>query len=297
MTDLRDAWRALCATPVVTTIAILSLALGIGANTAIFSIVNAVMLRALPVKEPQRLVQVMTGPMRTSWSNPLWEEMRARDHQLFDGASRTDPALQPRGRRRGPAGARDHGERAMFDLLGVPGDPRSRSRRTTTFAGRRARAAAGRGHRLQLLAAALRRRPDVSARRDAELVPFTIIGVTPPGFEGLDQGNAYDVAIPLGAEPLMRGPNESAMDQRTNWWMRVIAASNLASRRCRGGGAARHAAADAGSDASGLRRRRDLPNYLKDPLGVRPAANGPASLGRQYRQPLFVIMASSRSCS
>src|SRR4051812_16190105 len=86
MADFRYAVRALRATPVVTTVAILSLALGIGANTAIFSIVNAVMLRALPVKEPHRLVQVMPGPTRTSFSNPLWEELRGRDHQLFAGA-------------------------------------------------------------------------------------------------------------------------------------------------------------------------------------------------------------------
>src|SRR5881227_2937715 len=86
MSDFRDAVRALKATPVVSAVAILSLALGIGANTAIFSIVNALMLRALPVREPQQLVQVMTGPTRASWSNPLWEQLRERDAQLFAGA-------------------------------------------------------------------------------------------------------------------------------------------------------------------------------------------------------------------
>jgi putative ABC transport system permease protein len=86
MTDLRDAIRALKATPIVAGVAILSLALGIGANTAIFSLVDALMLRSLPVREPQRLVQVLTGPQRTSWSNPLWEQLRARDHDLFAGA-------------------------------------------------------------------------------------------------------------------------------------------------------------------------------------------------------------------
>src|SRR6267142_4650077 len=86
MDDLRLAVRALRATPVVSIVAILSLALGIGANTAIFSIVNALMLRALPVNAPQQLVQVMTGPSRTSWSNPLWEQLRDRDDQLFSGA-------------------------------------------------------------------------------------------------------------------------------------------------------------------------------------------------------------------
>src|SRR6059058_706050 len=86
MSDFRDAVRALKATPVVSAVAILSLALGIGANTAIFSIVNALMLRALPVREPQQLVQVLAGSTRTSWSNPLWEQLRERDAQLFVGA-------------------------------------------------------------------------------------------------------------------------------------------------------------------------------------------------------------------
>ena len=61
MHSLHDAYRALRATPVVAIVAILSLALGIGANTAIFSLVDSLMLRALPVRDPDRLV---TGSWR-----------------------------------------------------------------------------------------------------------------------------------------------------------------------------------------------------------------------------------------
>src|SRR5882724_7718787 len=53
--DLRLAFRTLVATPVVTAVAVLSLALGIGANTAMFSLVNSLLLRALPVRDPARL--------------------------------------------------------------------------------------------------------------------------------------------------------------------------------------------------------------------------------------------------
>src|SRR5687768_14706299 len=121
MTDIRDAFRALRATPVVSAVAILSLALGIGANTAIFSLVNSLMLRSLPVKEPQQLVQVMTGPTRTSWSNPLWEELRGRETQLFSGAFAYTAQrfnLASGGEARMTNGIMASGR--FFDVLGVP---------------------------------------------------------------------------------------------------------------------------------------------------------------------------------
>jgi hypothetical protein len=69
MQDLRDAIRALRAAPIVSAVAVLSLALGIGANTALFSIVNSLMLRTLPVHDPERLVVVREGGQQfMSWT-------------------------------------------------------------------------------------------------------------------------------------------------------------------------------------------------------------------------------------
>src|SRR5213596_2276400 len=80
MRDLRLAVRALRATPVVSFVAILSLALGIGANTAIFSIVNSLLLRALPVKAPQQLVQLdeASANGQRSWTYPIWDQIHRR---------------------------------------------------------------------------------------------------------------------------------------------------------------------------------------------------------------------------
>jgi putative ABC transport system permease protein len=116
MQDLRDAFRSLVATPVVSIVAMLSLALGIGANTAIFSILDSLILRALPVKEPQRLVMIDRG----SWTNPIWEAIRDRQ-QPFDGATAWSPTrfnLAAGGQTEMVDGVWASGR--FFDVLGTP---------------------------------------------------------------------------------------------------------------------------------------------------------------------------------
>jgi putative ABC transport system permease protein len=294
MSDLRDAFRALRATPVVSAVAILSLALGIGANTAIFSLVNSLMLRSLPVKEPQRLVQVLAGPTRTSFSNPLWEQVRERDHQLFDGAfaySTSRFNIARGGEAQLVNGVMASGE--FFDVLGVPailGRTFTPENDVRTGSGTEKRQVAvisyGFWQRHYGGAADAIGRPI-----ELDRISYTIIGVTGPEFTGVDQGTSYDVAIPLAAEPLMRGEKESAMDQRTWWWMRVLA-------RLKPGDTMDRAIAAFRGVQPQMReatlptnyRPKDLPNYLKDPFNLRAAANGPNGLGRQYKDPLYIIM-------
>jgi hypothetical protein len=72
----------------VTAGAVLSLALGIGANAAIFSIINSLLLRMLPVKDPARLVLLTDTPTRArSWSYPIWLEIHKRQHLFEDSAA------------------------------------------------------------------------------------------------------------------------------------------------------------------------------------------------------------------
>src|ERR1700722_16015685 len=88
--DLRFGLRQLAKAPVFAAVAILTLALGIGANTAIFSVTNAILLRLLPVRSPKRLVYVHTsdfpgsqaGSGDTSLTKPIFETPRPR-HDVF----------------------------------------------------------------------------------------------------------------------------------------------------------------------------------------------------------------------
>lgn len=76
MSDLRQAMRVLRASPGFTTVAVVSLALGIGANTAIFGLINAVMVRSLPVESPEQLVTVSSNSYGSELNYPLWEAIR-----------------------------------------------------------------------------------------------------------------------------------------------------------------------------------------------------------------------------
>src|SRR5687768_3224291 len=89
MQDLRLAFRSLRAAPLVTLIAVLSLGLAIGANTAIFSMVNSLLLRSLPVKDPARLVfltNTSTPARGRAWSHAVWAQIEQRP-QLFEAAA------------------------------------------------------------------------------------------------------------------------------------------------------------------------------------------------------------------
>ena len=82
--DLVYGVRVLRRSPAFTLVAVLSLALGIGANTAIYTLVDSLVLRSLPVRDPVRLVRLEGG----SWTNPIWEEVRERQHEILEGADR-----------------------------------------------------------------------------------------------------------------------------------------------------------------------------------------------------------------
>ena len=215
--DIRIALRGLRKNPVFTLIVIGTLALGIGANTALFSIFNGLILRPLPVRDPARLALLLDG----SWSYPLWTEVKSRENELFDGAfawanERFDLS------RGGPSAFVDaaHVSGRFFEVLGVsavrgrmltPADdaPGAPDGHVAVISHRFWREQFGGAEDVIGRHVTLQRRA------------FTVVGVMPPGFFGVDVGRMTDVMLPFAAEPLIRG-QESRLTSVSWSWLNLM---------------------------------------------------------------------------
>jgi putative ABC transport system permease protein len=286
MQDLRDAFRSLVATPVVSVVAILSLALGIGANTAIFSILDSLILRTLPVKEPHRLVMIDRG----SWTNPIWEAIRDRQ-QAFAGATAWSPTrfnLAAGGQTELVDGVWASGR--FFDVLGTS------AILGRTFAPDDDRRGGGPDGPVAVISYSFWQRrfggsADVIGKPlMVERVSYTIIGVTPPEFFGAEVGRTFDVAIPIGSEPLVKG-REHSLDARSNWWLNITLRLKP--------GQEIEAATTALRGMQSQIREATMPQdwaeqykktYLNEAFTLVPAATGSSGLRRRYQQPLTAIM-------
>ena len=291
--DIRLGVHVLWHAPVVTLVVVASLALGIGATTTIFSVMDSFLLRPLPVREPNRLALVSGGGKYSYWTNLTWEAIR--DHEgLFDGAvafASTYPgddrfSLTSNGRTEKVDGLWVSGR--FFEVLGVP-----------PFLGRTLRESDDRRGGADGAVAVISYlfwqqhfggSADVIGRSlTIERVPFTVVGVTPPGFFGLDVGRRFDVIVPIAAEALMFG-QQSRLDYRAYTWLTIV--GRLAP------GQTLAAATSALRSAQPQIRKATQPNnprlaaeHLARPLTLRSAARGPASLLRSnYRQPLALLM-------
>jgi putative ABC transport system permease protein len=218
--DVRYALRALCSSPGFAATAILSLALGIGANTAIFSLINAVILKTLPVSHPEQLVQlVMKTENGTTFTNPIWEQVRERQ-DVFSGAFAYSPIqlnLAGGGEVRNASASWVSGD--FFSTLGV--QPLLGRTFTAADDKRGCPAIAVLSHdfwQREYGGAA-----DVFERRlTLSSHPVRIVGVAPPGFNGIQVGEAVEIYLPLCAEGTLVREN-SALDKRANWWLWVFA--------------------------------------------------------------------------
>jgi predicted permease len=195
--DARYALRMMRRSPGFTLVAVLSLALGIGANTAIFSLIDTLMVRRLPVQDPGQLVELLQkypGEPRGNgyWSRQSFEHFR--DHNHVFSALIASAGASPLSVRRGDSGQETiYGEYVSDDFFSALG----------------LKAATGRLFRAEDSSAAVvswsywksRFNLDpaiLGARIVVQDLPVTVIGVAPREFLGLQVGSKTDIWLPLG---------------------------------------------------------------------------------------------------
>jgi predicted permease len=297
--DLRFGARLLRLNPMFAAAAILSLALGIGANTAIFQLIDAVRLRTLPVKNAQEIARVAIDHRNGASGNfssrypdvtyAMWEQIHAQQ-QGFSKLFAWGPNLfnvAPGGEVHNVQGLWVSGE--FFETLGVepvlgrlftaeddqpgcgsPGATISYSFWQREYGGERS---------------VLGRTLTVNRH------PFPIIGVTPADFYGVEVGRYFDVAVPLCAEPIING-EDSHLKNRSGWWLSVMG-------RLKPGWTIERAAAQLRAISPGLFEAALPPefnaeyakHFLQYKLGVFPADSGLSHLRKDYERPLWLLLA------
>jgi putative ABC transport system permease protein len=295
--DVRYSVRALRLNAGFSIIAILSLALGIGANTAIFQLLDAVRLRTLPVKNPGELAQIRipnllgrTGHMEDhdELSNPLWEQIR--DHQqAFSGVFAWGTAtfnLASGGEAR-PA----HGLWVSGDFFRVLGVQPILGRLITVSDDQH-----GCGTPAAVISYPFWQREygAVSSAIGSTLKidnrQVEVIGVTPASFFGVDVGHSFDVVLPLCAEPLIKG-EASVFSRRDGWWLSAIG-------RLKPGWSLEKATNQLESISPGIFEATLPPTYNPDQakkyraakLGASPGGSGLSDLRQAYENPLWLLL-------
>lgn len=298
--DLRMAGRLLRLSPGFAVIAILSLALGVGANAAIFDLIDAVVLRTLPVPDPQSLANVLLlheGRIGSSVarqheiSSAIWDQLRQQQHAFSSIAAWSTERFEL-----GHGGEGHYADGmwvsgAFFDTLQVrPAVGRLLSR-SDDYKGCGLQGAV---ISYEFWQGQFGGRPNaVGSTLSLDRHPFQIIGVTPPAFFGLEVGRKFDVVLPLCSEPSLHGEGGWTSGS-TTWWLAVIG-------RLHAGLGFDRASAELSSISPGIFTATLPPgydaiaqkNYLRFSFRADPAATGTSPLRNQYKYPLYLLLAIS----
>jgi predicted permease len=287
--DIRYAGRVLRKSPVFTAAVTLSLALGIGANTAIFTLMDAVLWRTLPIEHPESLVLLTHGrgnSFEGGFSYQQYAAMRRQGAGLPALAAWSPARLNVSiGGRLEPTMEGQLVSGSYFPLLGVhaiagraigPDDDRVPNGDPVAMISY--------GYwkrRFGLDASAIGRDIAISG------TPFTIIGVTPPEFFGLEVGSSPDLFLPIMMQPAVMPDLENLLDRPIIYrtWLQLVtrivppatAAQAIAEWQ-----PAFLQEVPAGAKAGDT--------FSADTLALAPAAGGVSSLRREFSRPLFVLM-------
>jgi predicted permease len=282
MADIRYAFRAMRGSPAFALVTIASLGLGIGANTAIFSLINAVVLKALPVSHPEELVQVTLSDQAegTVFTNPIWEQVRDRQ-DMFSGVfvyGRSEFNLSAGGEVRRADGYWVSGD--FFSTLGVRPETGRLIAQADDFHGCPPVAVLSYGFWQNEYGGST---SAIGRTILLDRTPHVIVGVADPAFYGVDVGRSVSVYVPLCLR--------KNLDHRSNWFLFMIgrpkpgvAISQLVPRL-------RQLSAPV-FEATIPERwgPAEKVEYAKNQLSARPAPNGLSSVRREYALALNVLM-------
>jgi putative ABC transport system permease protein len=241
--DLRYAMRQLHKAPGFTVTAVVTLALGIGATTAIFSIFQQVLLRTLPVPDPQHLTMLRaTGPRAGSISDygdetyyfsvPMFHDLERQSGKLFSNMAASGPFSAPM---RSNAGSQDvQGEFVTgeyFITLGIrPALGRMIEPADDSTRGGNAVVVLSYSEWQKIFGgspAALNQTVDINAH------PFTVVGVAPAGFAGLNQQMPAQIFVPMSMEPILPTHKQSWLEKHNATWINIVTRLRPAVKRQR----------------------------------------------------------------
>jgi len=297
--DFKFALRSLLQHPAFAATAILSLALGIGANTAIFTLTHQVLLRVLPVKDPQRLVsltwtgQFIGGSTRgflDSFSYPMYADLRDSSRAFTGLAAQFQSIVDLTDN--GPA-QRANAELVSgnyFDVLGVT----AAIGRTLTPADDKL---PGGEPYIVLSYDYWQKRfggnPSVRNRSiDLNGHPMTILGVAEPGFQGSEMLSPADVFVPLAMKTVVT-PTWDDMRRRNSIWLKLFARlkAGVSYAAAESSLAAPFHAALENDLAAVARDRKFSERYVKNRLRLVSASQGFGNMREFFSKPLYVLLA------
>lgn len=284
--DLRYGLRMLRRNPALAAVATLSLALGIGANTAIFSFIDAILLRSLPVRQPDSLVIVRAltrQGTRDSFSDADYQWLSEHNH-IFSGLAAFaawNLNLDLGDRKEKLPGELVSGK--YFSVLGVePVLGRMLAPEDDASPGNRPVAVIS----YAFWQRAYARNPNALGQRlKFDHVALEIIGVAPRNFSGETEGYSPDVWAPLAMQPQLNGGN-SFLHMRDVSWLNAIG-------RLARGVSLRQARAGTTVLLNHLQNALhiDPQNDYLGSIGIKPGSGGISRLRDQYSQPLWILMA------
>jgi len=302
VSDLRYAIRQLRLAPGFAAVAVLSLALGIGANTAIFQLIDALRLRSLPVQDPWELAAIDTAPdfytsgnyrsRNRAFTYAQFEQLRMHQQAFSDVLAFGDIRfnLSRGGEARFAEGLFVSAN--YFKVLGVM--PLLGRDFAATNDDRDCRDAGA------ILSYSFWQREfggdGAVLGRTIQLngQSFPVIGVAPKEFFGLEPGRRFDVAVPLCVDTLMADDGRGRMDIRHAWWLTLVG-------RLKPGWSVERASAHITQLSEVIFRETvpevyrpdDVKAYLANKLRVVAAGTGISSLRRQYENPLWMLLVTT----